>query len=112
MSLCILAALPLLIAVMLSESAVAVIAALCVTLALAGLGTTFLIRVGIRWESLQKLLEEGDYSREAKRGRHGHGGISAAFWLGTVVPGRNKYSKYHGYNSRKFVCYGKQTDAM
>ncbi len=84
-SLCILAALPLLIAAMLSESAVAVIAALCVTLALAGLGTTFLIRVGIRWESLQKLLEEGDYSREAKRGRHGHGGISAAFWLGTVA---------------------------
>ena len=83
-SLCILAALPLLIAAMLSESAVAVIAALCVTLALAGLGTTFLIRVGIRWESLQKLLEEGDYSREAKRRRHGHGSISAAFWLGTV----------------------------
>ena len=69
---------------MLSESAVAVIAALCVTLALAGLGTTFLIRVGIRWESLQKLLEEGDYSREAKRRRHGHGSLSAAFWLGTV----------------------------
>ena len=83
--LCILAALPLLIAAMLSESAVAVTAALCVTLASAGLGTTFLIRVGIRWESLQKLLEEGDYSREAKRGRHGHGGISAAFWLGTVA---------------------------
>ena len=84
-SLCILAALPLLIAAMLSESAVAVIAALCVTLALAGFGTTFLIRAGIRWESLQKLLEEGDYSREAKRRRHGHGGISAAFWLGTVA---------------------------
>ena len=83
--LCILAALPLLIAAMLSESAVAVTAALCVTLALAGIGTTFLIRTGIRWESLQKLLEEGDYSREAKRGRHGHGGISAAFWLGTVA---------------------------
>ena len=83
-SLCILAALPLLIAAMLSESAVAVIAALCVTLALAGFGTTFLIRAGIRWESLQKLLEEGDYSREAKRRRHGHGGISAAFWLVTV----------------------------
>ena len=83
-SLCILAALPLLIAAMLSESAVAVITALCVTLALAGLGITFLIRAGIRWESLQKLLEEGDYSREAKRRRHGHGGISAAFWLVTV----------------------------
>ena len=65
-SLCILAALPLLIAAMLSESAVAVIAALCVTLALAGLGTTFLIRVGIRWESFQKLLQEGDYTREKK----------------------------------------------
>lgn len=84
-SLCILAALPLLIAAMLSESAVAVITALCVTLALAGLGITFLIRAGIRWESLQKLLEEGDYSREAKRRRHGHGGISAAFWLGMVA---------------------------
>lgn len=83
--LCILAALPLLISAMLSESAIALTAALCVTLALAGIGTTFLIRVGIHWESLQKLLEEGDYSREAKRRRHGHGGISAAFWLGTVA---------------------------
>ena len=35
-------------------------------------------------EDLQKLLEEGDYSREAKRRRHGHGSISAAFWLGMV----------------------------
>ena len=64
-SLCILAALPLLIAAMLSESAVAVIAALCVTLALAGFGTTFLIRAGIRWESLQKLLEENQGDAEA-----------------------------------------------
>lgn len=83
--LCILATLPLLISAMLSESAIAVTAALCVTLALAGIGTAFLIRAGIRWESLQKLLEEGDYSREAKRRRHSHGGISAAFWLGTVA---------------------------
>lgn len=48
-------------------------------MAIAGLGTVSFIRAGIRWESMEKLLEEGDYSRNAKR--RNTRAISTAFWL-------------------------------
>lgn len=83
-SLCILAALPLLIAAMLSESAVAVIAALCVTLALARAWNYVFDSRGHPLGKPAKAVGGRRLQPGGKRRRHGRGGISAAFWLGTV----------------------------
>lgn len=78
---CILSVIPLLAASFLCESALKLTIALSVTMILAGIGVIFFIRAGIRWESMKKLLEEEDYTREAKRNKRRWGGVSAAYWL-------------------------------
>lgn len=40
---------------------------LCVALLIIGIGVMSFIRVGIIWESYQKLLQEGDYTKEKKQ---------------------------------------------
>lgn len=77
--LCILSLVPLLMAAFFTENALRLTAALSLMMAIAGLGTVSFIRAGIRWESMEKLLEEGDYSRNAKR--RNTRAISTAFWL-------------------------------
>ncbi|MCD7844982.1 MAG: hypothetical protein LUG57_03850 [Oscillospiraceae bacterium] len=42
-----------------------------------GVGVFFLVRGGVRWESFQKLLQEGDYTREKKSADHA---LSAVYW--------------------------------
>ncbi|MCD8115806.1 MAG: helix-turn-helix transcriptional regulator [Oscillospiraceae bacterium] len=42
-----------------------------------GAGVFFLVRGGVRWESFQKLLQEGDYTREKKSASHA---LSAVYW--------------------------------
>lgn len=79
--LCILSAIPLLAAAFFTEDVLKLVGALCLMLVLVGIGVTFFIRAGIRWESMQKLLEEEDYSRGAKQNRRRWGGVSAAYWL-------------------------------
>ncbi len=78
---CILSAVPLIAAVFLTENALLLVASLCLTLVLAGIGVVLFIRAGIRWESMQKLLEKEDYIRVAKKNRRRWGGLSAAYWL-------------------------------
>lgn len=54
---------------------------LCATFALAGLCAALFIHAGIRWASLQKLLQEGDYDRRVKQRGLPLGAISAVYWL-------------------------------
>lgn len=54
---------------------------LCLTLVLAGVGVLFLVAVGIPWASYEKLLQEGDYSREEKSRLPVTGAVSTAWWL-------------------------------
>ncbi|MDO4351454.1 MAG: helix-turn-helix transcriptional regulator [Eubacteriales bacterium] len=81
--LCILSVVPLLMAAFFTENALQLTAALSLMMAIAGLGTVSFIRAGIRWESMQKLLEEGDYSRNAKK--RNTQAISTAYWLLAVA---------------------------
>lgn len=81
--LCILSVIPLLTAALFTENALRLTAALSLMMAIAGLGTVSFIRSGIRWESMQKLLEEGDYSRNAKK--RNTQAISTAYWLLAVA---------------------------
>ncbi len=46
-----------------------------------GIGATFFIRSGIIWTSYEKLLQEGDYSKEYKENQPTSGIISTVYWL-------------------------------
>ena len=58
---------------------------LCLTLALAGVGVLFLVGVGIPWASFEKLLQEGEYSREEKSRLPVTGAVSTVYWLAAVA---------------------------
>lgn len=78
---CILSVIPLLAAAFLTENALYLAIALSVTMLLAGVGAVCFISVGIPWASLQKLLQEEDYTPEKKRKSARIGALSAAYWL-------------------------------
>ena len=79
--LCILSAIPLFLLTMLTENDFLAVCAVCMTLTMAGVGACLFVRAGIPWESLNKLLQQGDYTRTAKRGRSLMGAFSAVYWL-------------------------------
>lgn len=52
----------------LSKSDFTQVLLLCVTLLLAGIGVVFFILVGVRWASMERLLQEGDFAPRTKSG--------------------------------------------
>lgn len=54
---------------------------LCALFVMAGIGVTFLVSGGIVWASYEKLLQEGDYSREKKANDSAFSHISLAYWM-------------------------------
>lgn len=80
--LCVLAAMPLFISMIVSEEEQFVhVVSVVVLLALAAVGVFLIVRVAIVWEGFRMLLEEGDYTREAKQDRKQHGHLSGIYWL-------------------------------
>ncbi len=57
------------------------IAAVCVLLFMVGLGCIAFVYSGTYHGAMEKLLEEGDYSRDNKGRRKVVGTISAVYWL-------------------------------
>lgn len=47
---------------------------------IAGIGVAFFIRSGILWASYEKLLQEGDYSKEKKKKKSAAAAVSAVYW--------------------------------
>lgn len=47
----------------------------------AGIGVTFFVRGGIIWSSFEKLLQEGDYTKENKKNQAVLTAVSVAYWL-------------------------------
>ena len=74
--LCILSSLPLLCAALMTEDAPIIIGMVCLLLAMVAAAVYLLVSVGVEHESCQKLLEEGDYSRQKKR----LGWLPAVYW--------------------------------
>ncbi len=83
--LCILSVLPLFAALCVTEDGIVMIGAVCVLLLLAGIGVVLFILVGIPWESTQKLLQEGDYTRKSKLRPSLKGAVSTVYWLLAVA---------------------------
>ena len=67
------------------EDELCMVLCLCLTLVLAGVGVLFLVRVGIPWASFEKLLQEGDYSKEEKSRLPITGAVSTVYWLTAVA---------------------------
>lgn len=59
----------------------AMILAVCATLLLAGIGAAFFIAAGVRWASMQKILQSGDYAPTEKKRSQKEEALSAVYWL-------------------------------
>ncbi|NLL80054.1 MAG: helix-turn-helix domain-containing protein [Clostridiales bacterium] len=79
--LCVVAAVPLFIGCFWPEDAFYCAVGLSVTLILVATGVYFYIVSGTYWSSLQKLLQEGDYTRERKRNSKYTEAIATVYWL-------------------------------
>ena len=79
-TLCILAALPLFAAAVWGAAA-AYILGVCGTIVLAGIGAALFVYTGTETAAMEKLLEDGDYTRARKRSGSLRGTVSVVYWL-------------------------------
>ena len=79
--LCILSAVPLFIAVCLNGLDLLYVAAVCLLLVFAGLGSALFVYGGVYQAAMDRLLEEGDYVRPRKRQNGVVGVVSSIYWL-------------------------------
>ena len=85
--LCVVGVLPLFLGmIFFGENSFALVACVGAMLALIAVGVMLIVRVGVIWGSFQMLLQEGDYSREAKEDLKRHGNLSGIYW-GLVTAG-------------------------
>ena len=103
-SLCILAVVPLLAATMITENAFVIVCMVCILLAMIGCGVIFFIRGGIPWDSMQKLLQEGDYTVEKKKKSALTGAVAGIYWL-LMTAGYLAYSFYTNNWSRSWIIW-------
>ncbi len=78
---CILAATPLFTMLMFTEEDFMMAMAVCVLLFIVAIGIYFFVVAGVRWESMQKLLQEGDYTIDNKKNEAAFEPVSKAYWL-------------------------------
>lgn len=83
--LCILAAVPLFAAMMLTDTEVLSASAVCLLLVLVACGVYAFVRVGTVRDSMDQLLEEGDYTRPNKAIKSRINALTAAYWLVVVA---------------------------
>ena len=79
--LCILSVVPLFVAICFETADIAYILGVCALLGLAGCGAACFVYQGIIQSSMDKLLEEGDYTRHSKATRELRTAISVVYWL-------------------------------
>lgn len=80
-SLCVLSLLPLFIGASVTENEMFLVIMLCILLVIAGIGVIFFVIAGIRWESMKKLLQEGDYTAKKKRKSSLSGTVATVYWM-------------------------------
>lgn len=85
-SLCILSLIALFAgSVIAPDNALLIMATVCCMMAIAGIGVVCFVRVGIIWSSFEKLLQEGDYTRQRKKRQPAASALSVAFWMVAVA---------------------------
>ena len=83
--LCILCAVPLFAAMMFLDTDILAAAAVCLLLVLVACGVYAFVRVGTVQDALDQLLEEGDFTRDAKARKGAIRAVAAAYWLIVVA---------------------------
>lgn len=83
--LCILCAVPLFAAMMFLGTDILAAAAVCLLLVLVACGVYAFVRVGTVQDALNQLLEEGDFTRDAKARKGAIRAVAAAYWLVVVA---------------------------
>lgn len=83
--LCILCAVPLFAAMMFLDTDILAAAAVCLLLVLVACGVHAFVRVGTVQDALNQLLEEGDFTRDAKARKGAIRAVAAAYWLVVVA---------------------------
>lgn len=78
--LCVLSPIPLLIGSF-SENEFLIVILLTVTMFIAGIGAFLFVTAGVRWSSMQKLLQEGEYSRDEKEKSKNLENIAGIYWI-------------------------------
>ena len=79
--LCVVAVLPIFFALIISgEDTFGEVIATCAMFVLIAVGVLLIVRSSMVWGGFQRLLEEGDYTREAKHDRNKHGLIGTIYW--------------------------------
>ena len=79
---CILGLVPLFVGIIIDEeNELLLITMLCLLFLIVGVGVIFLVMTGIRWESYQKLLQEGDYTRTKKCSAKKSENIQSIYWI-------------------------------
>lgn len=78
---CILAVIPLFAGMIFSGNEFFLCGMLCLMFALLSVSVAVLIVVGVNWASMEKLLEEGDYTRSKKEEHVSLAPMSAAYWM-------------------------------
>ncbi len=79
--LCILSTVPLFVSMCIETADVVYVAAVCLLLIIAGIGCVAFTYGGTIHASMERLLEEGDYTRQQKSRRGVKGAISTIYWL-------------------------------
>ena len=79
--LCILSAVPLFVSMCIETADVVYVAAVCLLLIIAGIGCVAFTYGGTIHASMERLLEEGGYTRQQKSRRGVKGAISIIYWL-------------------------------
>ena len=84
--LCVVSVIPLGISLLFAgENEFLHVLALCSMMVIIAVGVLLIVRAAIIWGGFQILLEEGDYSREAKENLKTHGNIGKIYWLLVVA---------------------------
>lgn len=78
---CILAVIPLFAGMMFSENEFFLCGMLCLMFALLSVSVAVLIVAGVNWASMEKLLEEGDYTRGKKKENVSLAPMSTVYWM-------------------------------
>lgn len=92
---CVLSLVPLFAAIIISEDDLFIVSMVAVMLALIGIGVNFIVKTCIIWESFDKLLQEGEYSKRKKKEKIASSKVNTIYW--SVVTA--------GYLAYSFVSY-------
>ena len=104
--LCVLAAVPIFLGVIFADGKAVFAGALSVvaTLILVAVGVLLIVRASVLWGAFQRLLEEGDYSREAKASVKSLSPFSGIYW-GLVTAGYLLWSFLSGSWGRTWIVW-------